>query len=93
MVKRKYKHRNLITRTISTTSGDVLYFDADEKGNKTVYVTIQGKVNEAVFLKKASKNIKGIVLAVENVTTNERLYGITLENFLANAEEITDQED
>ena len=93
MVKRRYEHRNLITRTISTTSGDVLYFDAETKENKTANVTIQGKANEAVFLKKASKNIKGIVLAVENVTTQEKLYGITLEKFLENAEEITDKED
>lgn len=92
MVKRRYEHRNLITRTISTTSGDVLYFDAEAKENKTAHVTISGKANNAVFLKSASKNVDGIVLAVENVTTQEKLYGITLEKFLENAVEIKEKE-
>ena len=34
MAKRKYEHRHLITRTISTTSGDVLFFDSDAKENR-----------------------------------------------------------
>lgn len=93
MVKRQYKHRNLITRTLSTTSGDVLFFDAETRENKTAHITINGKVNNAVFLKQASKQVNGIVLEVENVTTQERLYGITLEIFLENAVEITEQED
>ena len=40
------------------------------------------------FLKTVKPD--GIVLMVENVETTSRLYGMTLETFLANAEEITE---
>ena len=88
MAKRKYEHRHLITRTISTTSGDVTFFDTDEKVNKIEHIILNGKFTAEQFLK--SVRVDGIVLMVENVETESKLYGITLENFLEHAEEITD---
>ena len=89
MAKRKYEHRHLITRTISTTSGDVLYFDTNDKLTKTEYMTVNGKMDAETFLKTVKPD--GIVLMVENVETTSKLYGMTLETFLANAEEITEE--
>lgn len=89
MAKRKYEHRHLITRTISTTSGDVLYFDTNDKLNKTEYMTVNGKMDAETFLKTVKPD--GIVLMVENVETTSRLYGMTLETFLENAEELTEE--
>lgn len=88
MAKRKYEHRHLITRTISTTSGDVLYFDFDAKENKTERMTVNGKMNAEKFLKSVKPD--GMVLMVDNVETESKLYGMTLETFIEHAEEITE---
>lgn len=88
MAKRKYEHRHLITRTISTTSGDVLYFDSESKENRNERMTVNGKMDAEKFLKSVTPD--GIVLMVDNVETESKLYGMTLETFLENAEEITE---
>ena len=88
MARRKYEHRHLITRTISTTSGDVFYFDFNTKDRKIERMTVNGKLSAEQFLKTVKPD--GMVLMVENVETTSRLYGMTLETFLANAEEITE---
>lgn len=88
MAKRKYEHRHLITRTISTTSGDVLYFDTEAKENKNERMTLNGKMDAEKFLRAVKPD--GIVLMVDNVETESKLYGMTLETFLENAEEITE---
>ena len=88
MAKRKYEHRHLITRTISTTSGDVLFFDSDAKENRTIRMTVNGKMGAEKFLKYVKPD--GIVLMVDNVETESKLYGMTLETFIENAEEITE---
>ena len=51
MARRKYEHRHLITRTISTTTGDVLYFDPTDTENHTVTCTLNGKYTADQFLK------------------------------------------
>ena len=88
MARRKYEHRHLITRSISTTTGDVLYFDPADTENHTVTCTLNGKYTADQFLHAVKVN--GIVLMVDNVTTETRLYGITMEEFLKHAIEITD---
>ena len=88
MAKRKYEHRHLITRTISITSGDVLYFDTEAKENKNERMTLNGKMDAEKFLRAVKPD--GIVLMVDNVETESKLYGMTLETFLENAEEITE---
>lgn len=88
MAKRKYEHRHLITRTISTTSGDVLFFDSDAKENRKERMTVNGKMDAEKFLKTVKPD--GIVLMVENVETESKLYGMTLETFIENAEEIAE---
>lgn len=88
MAKRKYEHRHLITRTISTTSGDVLYFDFDAKENRTERMTVNGKMNAEKFLKSVKPD--GMVLMVDNVETESKLYGMTVETFIEHAEEITE---
>lgn len=88
MAMRRYEHRHLITRTISTTSGDVLFFDTDAKENRKEHITLNGKYSAEQFLKAV--RVDGIVLMVDNVETESKLYGITLEAFLEHAEEITD---
>ena len=88
MAKRKYEHRHLITRTISMTSGDVFYFDFNSKDRKIERMTVNGKLSAEQFLKTVKPD--GMVLMVENVETTSKLYGMTLETFLANAEEITE---
>lgn len=89
MAKRKYEHRHLITRTISTTTGDVWYFDFDAKDKKVERMTVNGKLSAEQFLKTVKPD--GMVLMVENVETTSKLYGMTLETFLANAEEIAEE--
>ena len=88
MAKRKYEHRHLITRTISTTSGDVLFFDSELKKNRNEHMTVSGKMDAEKFLKTVKPD--GIVLMVENVETESKLYGMSLETFLENAEEIAE---
>ena len=88
MAKRKYEHRHLITRTIFTTSGDVLYFDCDAKENRTEHMELSGKMDAETFLKNVKPN--GIVLMVDNVETESKLYGMSLETFIENADEITE---
>lgn len=88
MAQRKYEHRHLITRTINTTSGDVIYFNPDDRENHTVHMELNGRYNAEQFLKAVKPD--GMVLMVENVQTDSKLYGITIEEFLKHAEEITD---
>lgn len=89
MAKRKYEHRHLITRTISTTTGDVFYFDFNAKAHKVKRMSVNGKLSAEQFLKTVKPD--GMVCMVENVETTSKLYGMTLETFLANAEEITEE--
>lgn len=88
MARRKYEHRHLITRTIFTTHGDVLYFDYDAKENRTEHMELSGKMDAEKFLKNVRPN--GLVLMVDNVETDSKLYGMTLETFIENADEITE---
>lgn len=88
MAQRKYAHRHLITRTISTTRGNVTYFDSDAEENKTVEIVLDGKYTAEQFLKAVK--VGGIVLMVKDVSTETKLYGITREKFLENAELIED---
>ena len=89
MAKRKYEHRHLITRTISTTSGDVFYFDFNTKDRKIERMTVNGKLSAEQFLKTVKPD--GMVLMVENVETTSKLYGMTLETFLENAVELAEK--
>jgi hypothetical protein len=88
VAQRKYEHRHLITRTLNTTSGDVTYFNADIKGNRTEHMVLNGKFTAEQFLRAVKPD--GIVLMVENVQVESKLYGITVEEFLKHATEITD---
>lgn len=51
-------------------------------------MTVNGKMDAEKFLKTVRPD--GIVLMVENVETESKLYGMTLETFIDNAEEITE---
>lgn len=88
MAQRKYEHRHLITRTISTTSADVLFYDPDAGMNKKQHVILFGKLTQDQFFKKVK--VSGILLMVENVQTESRLYAMTPETFIEHANEITD---
>lgn len=79
--KRKYEHRNMVTRTIAMTTGDVTYFDTVEKKNNVAKVTLHGKMDAETFLNRAQIE-NGIVLMVENVETIETLYAISVEDFM-----------
>ena len=85
MGKRKYVHRNMITRTIAATTGDVTYFDTAEMKNNVVTVTLHGKMPAETFLNRVHIN-NGIVLMVDNVRVVEKLYAISIEDFLKYAE-------
>ncbi len=87
MGKRKYEHRNMITRTIATTTGDVTYFDVAEKKNNLATVTLNGKMSAETFLNRVHID-NGIVLMVDNVKVNQKLYAISIEDFLKYAEVI-----
>lgn len=82
--KRKYEHRNMITRTLATTTGDVTYFDTVDRENKVTTITLNGHMDAETFLKRASVE-NGITLMVDNVETTETLYAITVEDFIAHA--------
>jgi hypothetical protein len=73
----------MITRTVTTTSGKVIYFNQATKSQEVTTVTLNGKLDEDAFMKKASAQVDGIVCMVEDVTTYQTLYGATLEDFLS----------
>lgn len=85
MAKRQYKHRYMITRTLSTTSADITYYDASEKVNKTQRVTLSGRYTETQFIKHAAEICGGRVLEIENKVTETKLYALSVEEFLAHA--------
>ncbi len=74
----------MITRTVSTTSGDVVFFNQQTREQETVTITINGALTADEFVKKA--DVPGIVLYAENVQTKETLYAISLEEFIKHAE-------
>lgn len=89
--KRTYEHRHMITRTVTTTTATVTYFDGGARELKTVEVSLHGKVKEDVFMKKAYSQIDATdikICMVSDLKTTERLYGATLEDFLSVAQEI-----
>lgn len=88
MAQRKYEHRHLITRTISTTSADVLFYDSESGTNKKQRFIMFGKLTQDQFFKKVKVN--GIVLVVDNLQTESRLYAMTPETFIEHAKEITE---
>lgn len=86
MSKRKYEHRGMITRTITTTTGEVLFFNSETKSTEKATVTINGEHTPETFLKKAKVN--GVALVVENVTVNKTLYGMDMAAFMEHAQVI-----
>lgn len=88
MAQRKYEHRHMITRTISTTSADVLFFDSQSGKNKKQRITMYGKLTQEQFFKLVK--VSGIVLVVDNLQTESRLYAMTPETFIEHAKEIKD---
>ena len=86
--KRTYEHRHMITRTVTTTAATVTYFDEESKDLKRARVSLNGKLKEDAFMKKAYSQIQGKICMVSDLTTSERLYGATLEDFLSVAQEI-----
>lgn len=88
MARRKYEHRHMITRTISTTSADVLYFDSLLGKNKKQRITMYGKLTQEQFFKMVK--VSGIVLVVDNLQTESRLYAMKPETFIEHAKEIKD---
>ena len=89
--KRTYEHRHMITRTVTTTTATVTYFDGEVRELKTVEVCLHGKVKEDAFMKKAYSQIEGPdikICAVSDLKMTARLYGATLEDFLSVAQEI-----
>lgn len=85
MAKRLFKHRYMITRTLSTTSADITYFDESARENKTMRVTLSGRYSDTQFVKHAREICGGMVLMVENKTTETKLYAISIEDFLKHA--------
>lgn len=89
--KRTYEHRHMITRTVTTTTATVTYFDGEARELKTAEVSLNGKIEEDAFMKKAYSQIEGSdikICMVSDLKTTERLYGATLEDFLSVAKEI-----
>lgn len=89
--KRTYEHRHMITRTVTTTTATVTYFDGDVRQLKKAEVSLNGKVKEDVFMKKAYSQIEGSdikICMLSDLKTTKRLYGATLEDFLSVAQEI-----
>lgn len=89
--KRTYEHRHMITRTVTTTTAIVTYFDGETGELKKAEVSMHGKIREDAFMKKAYSQIEGSdikICMVSDLTTTERLYGVTLEDFLSVAQEI-----
>lgn len=74
----------MITRTIATTTGDVTYFDTVEKKTSIAKVTLNGKMSAETFLERLQIE-NGIVLMVDNVVVDQKLYASTVEDFLKDA--------
>lgn len=85
MAKRQYKHRYMITRTLSTTSADIAFYDASEKIIKTQHVILSGRYTETQFIKHAAAICGGNVLEISNKVTETKLYALSVEEFLAHA--------
>jgi hypothetical protein len=69
----------------------VTYFDGETGELKKAEVSMLGKIKEDVFMKKAYSKIEGTdikICQVSELKTTERLYGVTLEDFLSVAQEI-----
>lgn len=88
MAKRQFKHRYMITRTLSTTSADITYFDQTARENKQMRVSVSGRYTGQQFMKKAAEICGGMVLMVENMETETKLYAISVDDFLAHAVEV-----
>lgn len=89
---RRYADRDKVTRTISVTSADVLYFDKESGKNQTAHVTINGTLTPEQVFKRAK--VPGIKLQVDNVLITSGLYGMPIETFLMHAEKLgEDQEE
>ena len=89
--KRTYEHRHMITRTVTITTALVTYFDGELKELKKIEISLNGKVKEDAFMKRAYSQIEGSdikICMVSDLKTTERLYGATLEDFLSVAQEI-----
>lgn len=88
MAKRQFKHRYMITRTLSITSADITYFDQTARENKQMRVSVNARYTEQQFMKKAAEICGGMVLMVENMETETKLYAISVDDFLAHAVEV-----
>ena len=89
--KRTYEHRHMITRTVTTTTATVTYFDGEVGELKKVEVSMHGKIKEDAFMKNAYSQIQGkdiTICMISDLKMTERLYGVTLEDFLSVAQEI-----
>lgn len=82
--------KTLVTRTIATTNVTVLAINTETAEPCNLDFTLAGKIeDEKVMLKEVKKLIadENIVAAkVVAYSTDEKLYGMTEECFIANAE-------
>lgn len=88
MATRKYAHRGLVTRTMATTKADVTYYSRETRQVITERKELKGKLSKDQFFK--SVKVNGLVLEVENVEVDTRLFGMPPEVFIEHATEITD---
>lgn len=82
--KRKYEHRHMITRTLTTTRGDVKFYNQETEENEIANFVLNGRYSAEEFLKRVSIP-HAIKLDVSNLETNETLYAISVEDFIKHA--------
>lgn len=80
------------TRTIATQKVTALVFDKETAEPSNITITLPANINEPAKLEKAAAKVinKGNIKFIEvvDVVLEEKLYGISLEDFLAHAVEL-----
>ena len=80
------------TRTIATQKVTTLVFDKETAEPSNITITLPANITEPAKLEKAAAKVinKGNIKFIEVIDTvlEEKLYGISLEDFLAHAVEL-----
>lgn len=71
----------MITRTLTTTRGDVKYYNQETEENEIANFVLTGRFTAEEFLKRVSIP-HAIKLDVSNLETSETLYAISVEDFI-----------
>ena len=86
----------IISRTIITNYASVLFYNAATKAAESCVVTLPAAIDNADraerYIRKNADSIPGKLIVVEEVQRAERLVGMELSVFMANAKAVTERD-